>query len=140
MCIASDKRDIMILPDDDDCHPFRYARLLRVFHGDVIHQTLAPKSQRLEFLWVRWFRSVAPPRLGWDRTELEKVTFIPANEADAFGFLSPEQVLRAAHIMPCYRDGRTKTLLGPSEFREEEGDWHSHYVGMCVCSLANHEC
>jgi hypothetical protein len=52
--------DVMVLsPETDpDAHPFWYARVLGVFHTDVIHMGPAANNhsvQHLEFLWVRWF-------------------------------------------------------------------------------------
>lgn len=130
--VDSDKADIMMLPDDSDSvpsqHPFRYARVLRVFHGNISHPLLAPKAQRMDLLWVRWFHTTSLPQPDWDRTELEQLAFVPANEDGAFGFIDPAQVLRAAHIAPSYEDGRTSDLLGPSIFRPPQGDYVSHYV------------
>lgn len=130
--VDSDKTNIMMLPDDSDQdispHPFRYARVLRVFHANVSHPTLAPKLRRLDLLWVRWFQTVSEPQPDWDRTDLEEVAFVSASEDGAFGFVDPSQVLRAAHIAPAFEDGRTNELLGPSIFRPRGGDYAKHYV------------
>jgi hypothetical protein len=135
--VGTDKCDIMLLSNDADAETeqtaFRYARVLRVLTVYVVHPTLAPTPLRIELLWVRRFRSISSPSVDWDRALLEKVAFVPSCEDHAFGFLAPGEILRAAHIIPCFRDGRTKTLLGPTEFRrDEEGEWASHYIAMYV--------
>lgn len=49
-----------------------------------------------------------------------------------FGFLDPNQVTRAAHLMPAFSQGRTRELLGPSIAHNEkdEEEWLKYYVGM----------
>ncbi|KZV89952.1 hypothetical protein EXIGLDRAFT_771236 [Exidia glandulosa HHB12029] len=131
--VGSDKVDVMLLPEESpdqapDAHPFRYARVHRIFHANVSHPVLSPKPTRLDFLWVRWFRCTTPWNNAWDSDELDKVAFIPANEDDAFGFLDPAQVLRNMHLCPSFHEGRTKEYLGPSIFRPADGDYVSHYV------------
>ncbi|KZV99192.1 hypothetical protein EXIGLDRAFT_712500 [Exidia glandulosa HHB12029] len=125
--VNSGKCDVMLL-SSDDIHPFRYARVLRVFHALVTHPILAPRPVRVELLWVRWFQNVKPFDAAWDRKELQTVQFVHATEDDAFGFVNPAQVLRACHVIPSFADGRTKDLLGPSLFRPPEGDWAAFYV------------
>jgi hypothetical protein len=58
------------------------------------------------------------------------------------GFVDPSRVIRAAHILPAFKYGRTDIYLGPSIARipQAEGrdgedladdeDWTFYYVGM----------
>lgn len=134
--VGTDKADVMLLPeessDDDNLHPFRYARVLRIFHANVSHPLLSPLPTRLDFLWVRWFRCITPWDNSWKRCELDKVAFVPAHEEGAFGFLDPSQVLRNMHLCPSFNEGRTTEYLGPSIFRPREGDYIAHYVMQYV--------
>jgi len=138
LTVDRDNRDIMLLTPDDDptctTQPFQYARIQRIIHANVWHyspgSSICPCPVRLDLLWVRWFRPVRSVQLGWDRDELPRLSFIPVTEDGAFGFIDPAQVLRAAHLIPDFAGSRTDKLLGPSQFRDSEGDWASYYVGM----------
>lgn len=130
--VNNGKSDIMLLSAHDDEHPFRYARVLRVWHAHVSHPVLAPRPVRVELLWVRWFEPMNSFQQAWDRKELNKLRFVSASEDDAFGFVDPSQVLRACHITPSFADGRTRELLGPSIFRPAEGDWSEFYISQYV--------
>ena len=59
--------DIMTLSRHDDDHPFKYARVIGIFHVDVIHgvegATQHPVSK--EVLWVRRFRRDESYRAGF---------------------------------------------------------------------------
>ncbi|KZV82794.1 hypothetical protein EXIGLDRAFT_563809, partial [Exidia glandulosa HHB12029] len=134
--VNSGKRDIMALSHDVPgaqlAHPFRFARVHRVFHAYVTHPILSLEPTCFEFLFVRWFEALEPPQLSWERSDLERVRFVPVASDEAFGFLDPGQVLRACHLIPCFADGRTKDYLGPSMFRDQDGDYVSYYVGQYV--------
>ncbi|PCH44467.1 hypothetical protein WOLCODRAFT_154510 [Wolfiporia cocos MD-104 SS10] len=51
-----------------------------------------------------------------------------------FGFLDPDNVLRAVHLIPAFADGRTDRLLGSSSTRqihgEDDMDYENYYVNM----------
>lgn len=130
--VNTDKCDIMTLPaaTEHDAPPFRFARVLRIWHANVSHPTLAPDPIRLNLLFVRWFEPLAPPSTSWDPTELDQVAFVPGHHPDAFSFLDPAQILRAAHLIPSFADGRTGELLGPSIFQTTGGDYKAFYVGQ----------
>ena len=64
-------RDVMVLarPHDETIpqlsHPFWYARILGVFHANVVYTGAGMRDyapRRLEFLWVRWFERVELPK------------------------------------------------------------------------------
>lgn len=117
--------------DDDDNdphpHPFRYARVLGIYHADVIHPGNL-RGERMDFLWVRWFSYDTSYASGWATRKLDRVKFRSSVDG-AFGFLDPDLVIRGCHIIPAFAHGRTQALLGPSNFRDEEGDWKYHYIG-----------
>ncbi|EJF64370.1 hypothetical protein DICSQDRAFT_16482, partial [Dichomitus squalens LYAD-421 SS1] len=119
-------------------HPYLYARVIGLFH---VHAYLAgcdpldaddTEPRPFQVLWLRWFDVdlCAPgiklrrlPRLKWASTGDE-----------AFGFIAPRQVLRAAHLIPAFHYGQSDAALpGSSIARQEEEndiDWTYHYVGI----------
>ena len=136
--------DIMIPASDldpstlcsDSGHPFRYARILGVFHANVL-QTMPGQSRAreatMEFLLVRWFRLDTRYKAGFNARRLYRLQFIPETDENAFGFLNPDDIIRAAHIIPAFAHGRTNEYLGPSSIREEDEvdeDWRYLYVNM----------
>lgn len=110
------QRDIMgLLSPESGGHPFWYARVLGVYHANVVYVgpgMLDYRSHRMEFLWVRHFEVVHDAPIGW--SALDRVRFLPMVRRDqisqgkpqAFGFIDPSHVLRACHIVPASASGR----------------------------------
>ena len=136
--------------DDDDGHPYQYAQVIGSFHAHVrVEASLLTKklpiTQRVEFLWVRWYQLDTNYRAGFRAKRLHRVFFPPPEDANAFGFLDPADVVRGAHMIPAFAHGPSETgmRLPPSSLarqlvslntsgkRElEEEDWKLYYVGM----------
>lgn len=79
-----------------------YARIVGIFHADVLHTGPFSKStspQRMEFLWVRWLRHDVDYRCVFKEKCLPRVGFVPMDHSDLFGFLDPQIVIGAAHLM-----------------------------------------
>ena len=58
-----------------------------------------------------------------------------ADDPGAFGFLDPDQVIRACHIVPLFNEGKTAELMGPSRMRRKDDqmkdeDWAVYCVNM----------
>ena len=94
----TEHRNIMLLAQNDDepiSHPFCYARVLGIYHANIMFtgpESRDYQSRRLEFLWVQWFELLKAPA-GWDQYSLDKGRFIPMQRPDAFGFVDPADVL-----------------------------------------------
>lgn len=132
--------DVMVLSPEteDDAHPYWYARVLGVFHAQVLHTGADAKNhsiQPMEFLWVRWFGLEPGYRSGTHVARLPKIGFVPDTDANAFGFLDPSLVVRGCHLVPAFAAGRTQSLLptiSPTAARApgETDDWVNYYVVM----------
>lgn len=142
-CNPRTHADIMTLsgdPDDSKQHPYWFARLIGIYHANVVH--LKPGSrlastQRMDFLFVRWFgRANEQSHYGIRSKRMPKVGFIDVENPEAFGFVDPGNVLRGCHIMPAPEYGRTdQFLVGPSLARQEsdnDEDYFRYYVNMYV--------
>ena len=138
----SSKPDVMVLSceDDDDAHPFWYARVIKIFHVFVLHHISAPQVEqtpmepkRMDILWVRWFGLDTDARGGWSKKRLHGILFIPSDEPGAFGFIDPEQIIRGVHLIPNFPRERTDSRLPPSIVRpanDKDEDWDSFYVNL----------
>lgn len=123
-----------------DDHPYWYARILGVFHINVVytgdHTPSFNSSQEMDFLWVRWFgRNPNNYQSGWNAKCLHRLGFIPADEPGVFGFLDPHQIIHGIHLIPTFAYGHTDKLLPPSISRplhENNEDWRFYYVNMFV--------
>ncbi|KAI0743239.1 hypothetical protein BC629DRAFT_1275165, partial [Irpex lacteus] len=127
--------DIMLLGHEDDpnAHPFWYARILGIFHVYVIQRGDMMQRKRIDFLWVRWFGIDPTHKSGFKARRLPRIGFVADDDADAFGFLNPDDVLRAAHLIPAFAHGRTASLLEPSIARrpqDDDEDWQYYYVNI----------
>lgn len=123
--------DVMLLSREPTDHPFCYARVLGVYHANVIYIGPGLKDyqpRRMEFLWVRWFE-VMNCHSSLDHTALDAVRFPPMAEADAFGFVDPADILRCCHIIPAFAYGRLHPDgVAMSYHARDAADWKRYYV------------
>lgn len=107
-------------------HPFAYARILGVFHADVIHHRLGerPKQYTMEFLWVHWYRRDTRFKAGFKHRRLHRVEPMPEDDPDAYGFLNPDDVIRGIHLIPAFAHGRSEILAAVDNL------WKYYYVNM----------
>lgn len=134
-------RDILVLANNEDAsdHPFLYARVIGIFHANVIYTgsvdgVINYRQNKLHFLWVRWFE-LDPKAVqgGWGSSMLDKVAFPPVEGDNAFNFLDPADVLRGCHIIPSFRSMQQyPDGIGLSERANDSNDWHSYYVNWQV--------
>jgi hypothetical protein len=131
--------DFMILApkDNEDTHPYWYSRILGIFHANVRHigpHSCSSQSQKMEFLFVRWFGRDTTPTTGWKVKRLHRLAFVPGNGEQAFGFINPSQVIRAIHLIPAFRWGKVTKLLTKSVIArglsDPVHDWQIYYVSM----------
>ncbi|KAG2741798.1 hypothetical protein P692DRAFT_201726206, partial [Suillus brevipes Sb2] len=125
-------RDIMVLNSTSDDGRYRYARVLGVHHVNIVY-TGGPyhTAFKMEFLFVRWFAPIGHADLG--RTALDRLRFPALDSEDAFGFLSPADVMRAAHIIPCFSKGmRHSDGKGLSGMASDKNDWCEYFVNRFV--------
>ena len=129
--------DIMMLAPEDTAedHPFTYARILGVFHCDVIHNINSPHppvAVPLSFIWVRRFRLDRSFKGGFKRKRLHRIEFLPDSDPNAYGFVDPDEVIRASHLIPAFAHGPTDAVEYTTLARkgDEFDDWRYHYVNL----------
>ncbi len=136
--------DVMVHAQEDDPwnygHPYYYGRILGIYHvwaSRCASIGFGPPTpvQRIEFLRVRWFHLDALAPGGLKARRLHRLQFTPFKDPirAPFGFISPSDVIRAAHIIGAYAHGRTDAFLPPSSARldtECDEDWVYYYVNM----------
>lgn len=132
-------------------HPYAYARVLGVFHADVVYVVPGrpAQSHSMEFLWVRWFRLDRRWKGGFKQRRLHRLEPLPETDPEAYGFLDPDDVIRAVHLIPAFAHGRTSSI--PAErtglsvtaeilddpadddaWYDCDDDWRYYYVNLCV--------
>jgi hypothetical protein len=130
--------DIMALSDDEE-HPYLYGRVLDLFHVNARNDgpnSLLPNNQpaMLQMAWVRWFKlDTSQGPSGFHSLRYPTVSFYESGEPDAFGFIHPDEIIRAAHLIPSFRSGQTTEYLNvPSRARPETevNDWRRFNVNM----------
>ena len=136
--------DIMLLSDpqtrnDPPTHPFLYARVLGIYHVNVVYSgpgMLNYEAMRFDFLWVRWFQVCTnPANAGWEASRLDRVSFPLATQIDAFGFVNPEHVLRSCYLSPVFSEGkRHRDGSGLSKIAKDGQEWKGYYVNRSANS------
>ena len=128
--------NIMMLAPEDSGHPFYYARVLAIFH---VHAhiwkpgSVQPPWTRMHLCFVQWYEVVHDDIRPRRPTPLRWSTL----DEDAFGFVDPESVLRASHIISAETYGRSdEALEGYSAARDPEDvddcDWNRYIANPCV--------
>jgi hypothetical protein len=138
------RRDIMVLdiPQEQDLHSddtskFAYARVLGIFHVNVFlasstQPVLNCRPHRLEFLWVRWYDRASPAR-SWRFGKLDRLCFPPMADECSFGFIDPQDIVRACHIAPVFSAGKVhRDGVGISVAAKDHQDWRFYFVMRCV--------
>ncbi|KAF8155662.1 hypothetical protein B0H34DRAFT_859991 [Crassisporium funariophilum] len=130
--------DIMTLSRNDESgHPFEYARVIGIFHLDAVYNKdgASDVPETYDVLWVLWYRRDTSYRAGFEKKHLHRVKFVPSDNPGAFGFLNPDEVIRAAHLIPAFYHGATESLLKGLSVARGEGkvdDWRYFYVNLFV--------
>ena len=131
--------DIMCLSRHDE-HPFEYARVIGIFHVDVIHNVEGVTQHPVlkELLWVRWFVRDKSYRAGFKQKRLHRLEFISSADNSAFGFLDPDEVIRASHLIPAFRYGPTEEFLSGESFGRAPGeiDDYRYFYITCMYSIS----
>ena len=123
---------VMALSRDDQSHPYMYARVLGVYRIGVLHPTIAAPAS-MDVLWVRWLQIDHTHRAGWKAKRLYRVQFVPSDEEGAFGFLDPNDVIRGAHLIPCFNKGTIASLLAALVSRWDypsNANWKYRYINQ----------
>lgn len=129
--------NVMVLGNQDDDGdtkhpPFQYARVLGVYHVNVVY--VGPgmvdyEPRRMEFLWVRWYQVLGTTGTGWDACKLDRLRFLSVAEQGAFGFIDPAVVLRSCHIIPSFARGKVHLDgRGLSRCAHDSSDWVAYHV------------
>ncbi|TFY73276.1 hypothetical protein EWM64_g10736, partial [Hericium alpestre] len=135
--------DIMVLSREDPQdgvapHPFWYARILGIFHANVLYRdtvTSALRPRRMEFLWVRWFGRADTSRTRRNLRRLQRVGFVPDEDDEAYGFVDPADVIRGVHLIPAFAHGKEEDVfeeISSGEVVTEKDDWNFYYVNHFV--------
>ena len=136
---STSHHNIMTLANTDDSddarghdHPFKYARVLGVFHANVLYVgrgMVDYQPRRMEFLWVRWYENSGVVPNGWKDDKLDCIQFPPMAMHDSFGFVDPVDVLRGCHIVPRFKKGKLHPDgRGLSRCAQDSEDWVQYYV------------
>ncbi|KAH9884316.1 hypothetical protein C8Q73DRAFT_661143 [Cubamyces lactineus] len=131
----SSQADILLLAPPGSAHPYLYARVLGIFHVNAYMAGHGDETPTLiQVLWVRWYNLDSDEPWCINTCTLPRLVFAPLDDSP-FGFISPDQVIRAVHIIPAFAHGRSDTALpGYSIARSNDGeddeDWNYLYVGI----------
>lgn len=110
---------------------YRFARVLGVFHANVIYIGSGARHhrpQRVDFLWVRWFEYLEERPFSM---RLPSLQIRPVDHKEAFGFIDPSLIIRGCHIVPAFAAGRRyPNGIGHSTLGQDADDWERYHVGM----------
>ena len=112
-------------------HPFTYARVLGIYHVNVIYTgpgMIDYEAMRFDFLFVRWFELQENSKVK-DEEALDHVYFPPMSAEDSFGFVDPHLVLRSCHLIPVFAQGkRHDDGIGLSRLSKDGSEWKSYFI------------
>ncbi|KAJ8088849.1 hypothetical protein PM082_014095 [Marasmius tenuissimus] len=128
--------DVMVLAGErePDSHPYWYACTLGIFHAHVYYEGDG-RLRDITFLWAHWFTLDTQYKFGPARKRLPRVGWVDSTEPGAIGFLDPQHVLHAAHLVPAFALGKRSDLMAPTiacRDQDEGKDWNRHYICIFV--------
>lgn len=134
--------------DNGEDHPYWYACVLGIYHANVGHRhasSYCTRTLRVNFLWVRWLTLDPSHRFGLSARRLPRLGFLKPEHAGQFGFLDPQHVVRAVHLIPAFTWGMTGNYLSrPSPLARSENspdeEWCYYYLNWSVCVFNNAYC
>ena len=94
-----------------------------------------------EVLWVRRFRHDKSYQAGFKQKCLHRVEFLPSNDNSNFGFLDPDKVIHASHLIPTFCYGATEEFLNGESFGRAPGeldDYRYFYINMYSISFLSY--
>ena len=120
--------------------PYWYAWILGIYHANICHvgpSSTSSKPQKMDFLSVHWFGQDTDPCPGWKTKHLLCLGFVPGNDGLAFGFLDPNQIIQAIHLLPAFKWGHITTKYLPRSpiacgNNNPDSDWQLYYVGKYI--------
>ena len=132
---ASTHCNVMVLEEPDssqETNPYRYARVLGVYHANVIYVGRGMVDYtpiRMEFVWVHWYELVGGRHSAWGTRKLDRLRFPPLAADSSFGFIDPQDVLRGCHIIPAFSKGkRHLDGKGLSFLAKDAADWNEYFL------------
>ncbi|KAK0226736.1 hypothetical protein EDD85DRAFT_923411 [Armillaria nabsnona] len=137
------RSDVIVLANETDLnctHPYWYARVIGIFHAEARYHDPNGSIEdarpfNIDFLWVCWYGFDTKHRSGFKAKWPHWVGFVDTEDPEAFGFLDPADVIRAIHLVPVYKLGRTSDFMPPSISRrpnEHDEDYERYSVDMWV--------
>ncbi|KIJ97618.1 hypothetical protein K443DRAFT_70565, partial [Laccaria amethystina LaAM-08-1] len=124
-------------PACEEHHPYWYTRIVGIFRADVYHvgeKLKTDEPYRMNFLCVHWFGLDESLCGGWKARRLHQIGFFDSEEERAFGFLDPNEIIRAVHLIPVFAHGLIHNLPSNSLARHPEDstheEWKYYYVNM----------
>ncbi|KAF4568042.1 hypothetical protein EYR36_010050 [Pleurotus pulmonarius] len=123
---------------DTDMAQFWYGRIIAIFDAHILFDGTTTK---MDFIWVQWFGQDPDWTSSWSEKQIPRIGFVTKDEEDphyghCFGFLDPNNIIRAVHIIPAFVFGPTnsdKVFLPPSLVRDpldKDKDWINYYVDI----------
>ena len=127
---------MLLSSDSEASHPYTYARIIRLFHLRVAYNGPGRSCQdytRMDVAWIRWFHYDLNRKFSFTAKWLPQLRFAHYSEPDSFGFIDPDLIIRAAHIIPRFSQGSTTSYLPPSLARPKscmDEDFRFYYANM----------
>jgi hypothetical protein len=131
--------DVMLISDDTD-HPYMYARIIGLFHAQVTNTSsnalVNEEAAIVQMAWVRWFKlDGLSTGAGFKGLRYPSVSFYDRSHPDAFGFIHPDEIIRAAHLIPRFTAGQTLEYMPSMSEAGSDGnimEWKHFNVNVYV--------
>lgn len=123
----------------EDGHPFAYARILGIYHADIIHTIPGSRNSTahsMEFLFVQWYRLDHQYKAGFQHRRFHRITLVSPDTDDAYGFLDPDDVIRGSHLIPAFAHGKVEPRTPMTSLSNTpatmDDQWLFYYVNWYV--------
>ncbi|KAK7696214.1 hypothetical protein QCA50_000867 [Cerrena zonata] len=118
----------------DSGHAFRYARVLGIYHAEVVHVLPGqdPTLHTVQLLWVHWYQRDTSHKAGFHYRRLHRLEPMSIDDPSACGFVDPDDVIRGIHLIPAFAHGKQMYTDTQSAVSEGLPLWKYYYVNNFV--------
>jgi len=110
-------------------HPYWYAKVLGIFHVNM-RRSGSMETERMEFLWVHWFRRDPDHEGGFETCRLHCIGLTDSEDPTLYEFLNPSDVLRSVHLIPAFLPNEENQEADDSD--DDAIPQFHYYVSMYV--------
>jgi hypothetical protein len=111
-------------------HPYRYAKVIGVYHANVAYVGTLPDgsrdltAHRIDLAWIHRYNILEADK----EFVLDSLSLCSLFSDGALDFLDPAKIVRSVHLIPRFFKGRKAAPTPPSKCVPAQDAWDQYYI------------